>query len=202
MEIKVLTLGHIAVNCYLISTVTSAIVIDPGFESKVVEDFLLENCDKERVILLTHAHFDHIGGAVALRETTDTDIAIGEKENFALSDTSFNLSDRFRAHLEPFSADILLKDQEEITVGDIKIKTIFTPGHTVGGVSYLIDDVLFSGDTLFNLSIGRTDFPGGNYEVLKESVNKLFLLDNETTVLSGHGEPTTIGYEKENNPFL
>ncbi len=202
MEIKVITLGHIAVNCYLVSTSVAAIVIDPGFESKVVENFLLENCDKERLILLTHAHFDHIGGAVSLRDVTDTDIAIGEKENFALSDMAFNLSDRFHAHLEPFSADILLGDQKEITVGDIKIKTIFTPGHTVGGVSYLIDDVLFSGDTLFNMSIGRTDFPGGSFDVLKSSVNKLFLLDGATTVLSGHGEPTTIEFEKENNPFL
>lgn len=202
MEIKVITLGHIQVNCYLVSTEKAALVVDPGFESKIVEDFLIQNCDKERLILLTHAHFDHIGGAVALRDITDTDIAIGEKENFALSDSAFNLSDRFHAHIEPFSADILLRDLEEITVGDIKIKTIFTPGHTVGGVSYLVDDVLFSGDTLFNLSIGRTDFPGGNFEVLKNSVNKLFMLDGKTTVLAGHGEATTIAFEKENNPFL
>ncbi len=202
MEIKVIALGHIAVNCYMISTDKAAIVIDPGFSSKVVENFLLENADKERLILLTHGHFDHIGGAADLRDITDTDIAIGEKENFALSDTGYNLSDRFHAHLEPFSADILLKDGEEFTVGDITVKTIFTPGHTVGGVSYLIDDVLFSGDTLFNLSIGRTDFAGGNIDTLKNSIGKLFLLDGNTTVLSGHGEPTTINFEKENNPFL
>ena len=202
MEIKVIRLGHIAVNCYMISSDKAAIVIDPGFSATVVENFLLENADKEKIILLTHAHFDHIGGAADLRDVTDTDIAIGEKENFALSDTEYNLSDRFHAHLEPFSADILLKDGEEFSVGDISVKIIFTPGHTVGGVSYLIDDVLFSGDTLFNLSIGRTDFPGGDLKVLKESLNKLFLLDGDTTVLSGHGEPTTIGFEKENNPFL
>ena len=143
MEIKVISLGHIAVNCYMISTDKAAIVIDPGFSSKVVENFLFENADKERLILLTHGHFDHIGGAADLRDVTDTDIAIGEKENFALSDMEYNLSDRFHAHLEPFSADILLKDGEEFLVGDIKLKTILTPGHTVGGVSYLIDDILF-----------------------------------------------------------
>ena len=203
MEIKVIRLGHIAVNCYMILSDKAAIVIDPGFSSKVVENFLIENADKERMILLTHAHFDHIGGAADLRKVADTDITIGENENFALSDTEYNLSDRFHAHLEPFSADILLKDGEEFSVGDINIKTIFTPGHTVGGVSYLIDDVLFSGDTLFNMSIGRTDFLGGDINTLKRSIiNKLFLLDANTTVLSGHGEPTTIGFEKENNPFF
>ena len=202
MEIKVISLGHIAVNCYMISTDKAAIVIDPGFSSAVVENFLFENADKERLILLTHGHFDHIGGAADLRDVTDTDIAIGEKDNFALSDMEYNLSDRFHAHLEPFSADILLKDGEEFLVGDIKLKTILTPGHTVGGVSYLIDDILFSGDTLFNLSIGRTDFPGGDLKVLKDSIKKLFLLNGDTTVLSGHGEPTTIQFEKDNNPFL
>ena len=202
MEIKVITLGHIAVNCYMVSTEKAALVIDPGFESQVVENFLLDNENKERIILLTHAHFDHIGGAVSLRDNTDTKIAIGEKENFALSDGDINLSNRFRAHLEPFSADILLKDQEELSVGDIKIKVIYTPGHTVGSVSFLIDDILFSGDTLFNMSIGRTDFPGGDFAVLKKSIDKLFDLSDDTTVLSGHGEPTTILHEKQFNPFL
>ena len=203
MEIKVLTLGHIAVNCYLVSTDKAAIVIDPGFDSPIAEKFLIENPDKERLILLTHAHFDHIGGALALAGATDTKIAIGEKENFALSDSDVNLSSRFHANLEPFSADILLRDNEEISLGDLKIKTIFTPGHTVGGVSYLIGDVLFSGDTLFNSSIGRTDFPGGNFNTLIQSITeKLFLLDGKTTVLSGHGDATTIAFEKANNPFL
>ena len=202
MEIKVITLGHIAVNCYMILTNKTAIVIDPGFESQVVEDFLLDNADKERLILLTHAHFDHIGGAVSLRDNTDTEIAIGEKENFALSDGDVNLSNRFHAHLEPFSADILLKDQEEFAIGDIKIKVINTPGHTVGSVCFLIDDILFSGDTLFNMSVGRTDFPGGDFTVLKNSIKKLFELNDDTTVLSGHGEPTTILHEKQYNPFL
>ncbi len=202
MEIKVIRLGHIAVNCYMVSTEKAAIVVDPGFSSKIVEDFLLENLEKERLILLTHGHFDHIGDAAHLRDITDTDIAIGENEDFALSDTLYNLSDQFHAHIEPFSADVLLKDDEDINVGDITVKTIFTPGHTLGGVSYLIDDVLFSGDTLFNLSIGRTDLPGGNIDLLKQSIDKLFLLKGETTVLSGHGEPTTIAFEKANNPFL
>ena len=158
MEIKVITLGYIAVNCYMVSTEKAALVIDPGFKSQAVMDFLFENESKERLILLTHAHFDHIGGALELKQKTATDIAIGEMDNFALSDGEVNLSSRFHAHIEPFSADILLPDNKEITIGDLKIKTLFTPGHTAGGVSYLLDDVLFSGDTLFYRSVGRTDF--------------------------------------------
>lgn len=202
MEIKALTLGHIGTNCYLVSTEKAALVIDPGFKSQAVEDFLLLNSDKERLILLTHAHFDHIGAAPLLREATNTKIAIGENENFALSDCSFNLSDRFHAHILPFSADILLADNEEITVGDIKIKVLFTPGHTVGGVCYFIEDILFSGDTLFSRSVGRTDFPGGDFVALRKSIDKIFTLDGDITVLSGHGEGTTVALERQYNPFI
>ncbi|MEE1075367.1 MAG: MBL fold metallo-hydrolase [Acutalibacteraceae bacterium] len=202
MEIEVITLGHIAVNCYMVSTEKAALVIDPGFKSQAVMDFLFENESKERLILLTHAHFDHIGGALELKQKTATDIAIGEMDNFALSDGEVNLSSRFHAHIEPFSADILLPDNKEITIGDLKIKTLFTPGHTVGGVSYLLDDILFSGDTLFYRSVGRTDFPGGDFTVLKKSIDRIFELDSSVTVLSGHGQPTTVGEEKDYNPYI
>lgn len=202
MEINVLHLGHIAVNCYLISTENAAIVIDPGFKSSKTEEFLKENSNKERLILLTHAHFDHIGDAKRLKDATGVKIAIGEKDNPALSDTALNLSDKFHAHVPEFSADILLKDEQLLRVGDIEIKVIFTPGHTEGGVSFLMEDYLFSGDTLFKMSIGRTDLPGGNFEVLKNSVHKIFELPNETVVLPGHGEKTTVGYEKKYNPFV
>lgn len=202
MEIKVVKLGAIAVNCYLISTEKSAIVIDPGYESNVTEKFLKQNEDKERLILLTHAHFDHISGALSLKTKTGVKIAIGEKENFALSDESYNLANLFGANIKPFSADILLEDNCELNVGDLTFKVLHTPGHTVGSVSYLAEDVLFSGDTLFYMSVGRTDFPGGDFSVLRKSIDRLFELDGETTVLSGHGEATTIAFEKQNNPFL
>lgn len=202
MEIKVLPLGDIQVNCYLVSTEKSALVVDPGFHSQKVEEFLKENSHKERMILLTHAHFDHIGGAEQLREKTGVNIAIGEKENAFLSDPSVNLSGLLSAPLKPFSADILLKDNETLNIGDLKIKVIHTPGHTSGSVSYLIDDVLFSGDTLFNSSIGRTDFPTGDFAVLSRSIKKLYELDGKITVLSGHGEETNLNYEIKYNPFV
>lgn len=203
MEIKTLALALIRTNCYLVSSDNTALVIDPGFYSEKAEEFLLENSDKERMILITHAHFDHIGGALALREKTGVKIAIGSLENEYLSDMSVNLSDRFHAHLNPFSADILLEDGEELMVGDLTLKTILTAGHTKGGVCYLIDDTLFSGDTLFYESIGRTDFPTGDIKTLINSINMLLEnLDGGIKVYPGHGEATTLEHEKHHNPFL
>ena len=202
MEIKVLPLSIIKSNCYMISTNDAAVVIDPGFESQIITDFLKENQDKERLILLTHSHFDHIGAAKALRETTDTKIGIGEFDADALLDTNKNLSDQFRAKLLPFKADFLFCDEEIVTVGDLSFKVLHTPGHTPGGVCYLVNDILFSGDTLFDKSIGRTDFPGGDFDTLEKSVKRLYQLDQDIKVLAGHGEATTIGDEKKYNPFI
>lgn len=202
MKIKRLPLGSIEVNCYLISTENTAIVIDPGFYSNEVEDFLKQNSSKEKIILLTHCHFDHIGDAARLREATNTKIAIGALDNESLSEPNKNLCNLFGIDLEPFCADVTFEDGEEYFVGDIKIKVIYTPGHTLGGVCYLIDNILFSGDTLFNGSIGRTDFPDGDFFTLKNSVNKIYQLPDNTKVYSGHGDTTTIGYEKKYNPFI
>lgn len=202
MKIKRLPLESISINCYLISTEKAAIVIDPGFYSSEAQEFLNDNASKEKLILLTHCHFDHIGDADRLRSATNTKIAIGEFDNNSLSDPNKNLCNLFGANLKPFSADITLIDGEIVSVGDIEIKVIHTPGHTLGGVCYLIDDILFSGDTLFSGSIGRTDFPDGDFATLKNSVNKIYQLPESTKVYSGHGEATTIGYEKKYNPFI
>lgn len=202
MEIKVLRLGLIRTNCYLVSTDKAAIVIDPGFISNETEDFLKGNEGKERLILLTHNHFDHIGGADILRKNTGVKIAIGEIDGADLSNPEVNLSYKFRAHLEPFSADIFLKDGEILKVGDIEFKVILTPGHTLGSICLHSDDILFSGDTLFYESVGRTDFINGDFNAIKNSIQKLYELDGDTVVLSGHGEQTTIAHEKLYNPFV
>lgn len=202
MKIKTLHLGLIKTNCYLISTEKAAVVIDPGFDRPGTLEFLNENADKQRLILLTHAHFDHIGGAEALREKTGVQIGIGAPDAEGLSDTKLNLSDMFHAKINPFKPDFTYENGDKITVGDIEFKVISTPGHTAGGVSYLTEDKLFSGDTLFENSIGRTDFPGGDLKVLKRSVEKLFALPPETKVFPGHGYSTTIAREKEYNIFV
>ena len=202
MEIKVLPLGLIGANCYMITGEKGAVLIDTGEYSPRLEQFLNDNSDKERLILLTHCHFDHIGGALKLRENTGVKIGIGEKEAPALADGNLNLSNRFRANLTPFSADLTFADGEKITVGDLEFMVMETPGHTVGGVCYLIENCLFSGDTLFFESIGRTDFPGGDISVLNKSLDKLMELQDDLAVFAGHGESTTIEHERRFNPFI
>lgn len=202
MEIKVVRLGLIKTNCYLLKTDKAAVVIDPGFDRKSVHEFLNENVDKERLILITHAHFDHIGGAETLRSKTGVKIGIGRLDAPALSNPALNLSDTFHAHIAPFNANVLFEDGEKFKVGDMEFKVILTPGHTAGGVSYLSDGCLFSGDTLFENSIGRTDFPGGDIKTLKKSVKKLVALPGDTAVYPGHGNFTNVAREKENNMFV
>ncbi len=202
MKIKTLKLGIIAVNCYLIETDTAAIVIDPGFFSSEIVDFLNSNADKERLILITHSHFDHISGLKQISEAVNVKFGIGIKDNKGLADNSLNLSSRFRPPLESMDADYKYRDDDVFSVGDLKVKVIETPGHTVGSVCYLINGALFSGDTIFYESCGRTDFPGGNMDDLKESFYKLInMLDGETVVYPGHGESTTIKHEIDNNPI-
>ncbi len=202
MNIKTLKLSYIAENCYLISTEKSAIVVDPGFDSSDIVDFLKENSHKERLILITHAHFDHIGGAKTASEETGVKIGVGEYDAIGLKDPSVNLSGKFRSKMKPFEADFCYNDGDAFSVGDLEIKVIFTPGHTRGSVCYLINDCLFSGDTLFFESCGRTDFPGGNLGDMKESFYKLVnSLSGSTVVYPGHGEKTTIEHESENNPM-
>ena len=202
MEIKTVNLGVINENCYLISTDNSAVVIDPGYYSDEISDFLKNNHAKERMILLTHCHFDHIGAAKKLSDESDTKIAIGKLDAEGLYTPRLNLSASFRIHSEPFKADILLENNQLLKVGDLDIKVLFTPGHTRGSVCYLIGNCLFSGDTLFYESYGRTDFPGGNDEEIKRSFYFLTsTLENDVIVYPGHDIPTTIGHEIEKNPI-
>ncbi len=202
MEIKKLTLGHIAVNCYLLGDESSAVVIDPGFEAEEAVNFLKNSQNKERLIILTHAHYDHIGFALELSRKTNTKIAIGKFDNDALKNSYVNLAVMFHTELEPFSADMLLKEGDILTVGNIELKVLHTPGHTVGSISLLACDVLFSGDTLFKESIGRTDFLGGSFGEIEKSVKRLYTLPESTVVMCGHGEDTAIGYEKNHNPYI
>ena len=205
MEVKLLLKGHLATysNCYGVLTDKAAIVVDPGKYTLELADFLKSNADKTRLILITHAHYDHIGGALELREKTGVKIAIGKNEEFALSDKAFNLSGRFTPAIHAFNADYTIEDEEEFTVGDITVKAFETPGHTVGGMCYLMNDNLFSGDMLFYETVGRVDLPGGDINEMKQSLDRMmWIFDDEIKVYSGHGEETTIGHERKYNPYL
>lgn len=202
MNIKKLVLGNISVNCYLVLSEDFAIVIDPGYYCENIVEFLNENKDKSRLILLTHGHFDHIGGAKQISGETGVKIGIGENDAPYLKSPTFNLSGNFGIPIKPFEADFKYKDGEKIIIGNETIKVIETPGHTKGSVCYLLGDNLFCGDTLFFEGYGRTDFPGGDMEEMKKSFYKITtLFDKETVLFPGHGESTTIAHEIENNPL-
>ena len=202
MEIKTVVLGYLKTNCYIISTEKAIIIIDPGKDSKQVNAILENAVDKEKLVLLTHCHFDHICGAENLRDNYAVKIAIGKDDAFGLKNPYLNMSDRFFRNDVSFEADTLLEDGQKLQIGDISVLVIKTEGHTRGSVSYLINGALFSGDTLFFESVGNTEFPGGDYTDLKNSIKKLYTLSEETVVYPGHGDITTIAHEKMFNPYV
>ena len=195
MKIKTLVLKD--TNCYLLESEKAAIIIDPAQNSHQTEDFFEQNKDKEKLILITHGHFDHIGGAEALRHKFGVKIAVGEADNSALSDPIVNEGAQFDIIVPSFSADIMVNDGDELTVGDIVVKVYNTPGHTVGSMCYQIEETLFTGDTLFCKGFGNTCFHGGSRRDIVKSVK--WILSNfpdDMAVLSGHGEATTIIAER------
>lgn len=196
-------LGSYQTNCYIVfDNEKKAIIIDPGSQAneiiKAVKDHELEVIK----ILLTHAHPDHFGALKEVRDEFKVPAYIHEIDEEMLENRSVELGSMLGMKSESLKADIFVKDGDEIDFGNKKIKVIFTPGHTPGGVCYLLDNILFSGDTLFMGSIGRTDLPGGDYDTIVESLKKLTNLPEDTIVLPGHGPESNIAYEKVNNPFI
>ena len=179
----------------------TAVVIDPS--SKHVESKLLSLGLEPKFVLLTHCHFDHVGGVSALQQSGAKVLCL-DKES-VLVNTKADLAGLFGAPIPPYTVNETLVDGQEIELCGLKIKVLATPGHTAGSTCYLFTDdggrYLFSGDTLFENSIGRTDFPTGNIGVLRESLRFLASLD-DMPVYAGHGEDTTIENERKNNPFL
>jgi hydroxyacylglutathione hydrolase len=200
MEIKIFTKGVFQVNSYLVLNKKEAIIIDP-FHSK---EFLKEIKDyKVTHIILTHGHIDHILAVNELKEKTKAKIAIHKDDLELLNNENENLSKEFDFKLKNIKPDIILEDNQLLSFEDRDIKIIHTPGHTQGSICLLIKNILFSGDTLFKESIGRTDLPGGDLDQEINSIKqRLLTLPNETMVLPGHGERTTIKHEKEDNFFL
>ena len=205
-ELKVgcIVLGFLENNCYFIHREGEhdAIFIDPNSRGEKLFVQLREKGLTVKAILLTHGHFDHIMGANEMREISGAKIyALKEEEELLLDphlNSSFKVGKSYTV-----KPDVLVRDGEVLTFGDIKLKVIATPGHTAGGCCFYSeeDGVLFSGDTLFFESVGRTDFETSNAGDMKRSLAKLFKLPDETKVYPGHGDFTTIGHEKEYNPF-
>ena len=208
ITIETFIVGHIATNCYIITdTATNRrAVVDPGYKSAELTNRIKElGTDTFDYILLTHGHFDHIWFAIGIRELTGAKIVISEDDAPFLTDGSLNLSANFGLrNISNLSADVTLKDGDYLMLGNTCIKFIRTPGHTIGSGCYVSfeDKIVFSGDTLFKLSIGRTDFVTGNEAEIKKSLNRLASLEGDFDVLPGHGDKTTLDYERKNNPYV
>lgn len=207
-EIKIgkITLGACATNTYFVYREgnDSIVVFDPADKGDYLFSKFSEKGFKVEAILLTHGHFDHIWGIEGIKNNVDVKVYASEDEANFLKDPSLNYSERCGRSCS-IVPDVLLTDGEVVNLAGIDIKMIKTPGHTEGGCCYYIEEAefLISGDTLFCESVGRTDFPTGSMSTLIRSIKeKLLPLPGETKVYPGHGEPTTIEYEKEYNPYL
>jgi len=205
MEIITKVLGSVSTNCYFIVNVATldTIIIDPADSPATIESVILENGLKPQAILLTHGHFDHILAANQIKGKFNIPVIACDKEKNIIENSSLNLSSSFGANVE-LKADEYVEDGKILDIAGFSIKVIHTPGHTEGSVCYYFseEDVLISGDTLFYESVGRSDFPTGSASQLIRSVKeKLFLLPEKTVVNPGHGDSTTIEYEKKYNPY-
>jgi glyoxylase-like metal-dependent hydrolase (beta-lactamase superfamily II) len=197
-------LGSFGTNCYIVGdeVTKEGMIIDPGDEGSGILKQVKALGLTIELIVLTHSHIDHIGGLAEVKKATGAEIAIHESE------APFLLKQPWRLDFMPPSppsppAGRLLKEGDTITVGKLKFKVLHTPGHTIGGISLLGDGVVFTGDTLFNFSVGRADFPGSDYNQELNSIHdKLMPLPDDTKVYPGHGPTTTIGTERRSNPFL
>lgn len=207
IKIKRRVLSECSTNCYYVfrEGSDSIVVIDPGDRGDVVyDDIKTLGFSKVDGILLTHGHGDHTGGALELKKLCGAKIYAYEDEAEILKDPKKNLSGWF-GDAYGFEADEYLRDNEEIDMAGVHFKVIHTPGHTIGGCCFYSeeDGVMFCGDTIFNCSVGRTDFYSGSARQLADSIReKIMTLPEDTKLYSGHGEKTTVGYEKKYNPCL
>lgn len=204
MTLYAYPIGPIDTNSYLyFDDEKNAVLIDAPPDSYItISEVCKEENIKLRAVLLTHSHWDHSADCYEFQSKMKIPIYIHESDEYRIEDPKGNSIWTLPFEIHPCKADKYYKDREILKFGDVELEVLFTPGHTEGGVCLLDRDAntLFSGDTLFNLGVGRTDLPGGNYNKLKNSINNvLYKLPESTKVYPGHGEATTIQYEKKYN---
>lgn len=202
MQIERFVVNSLSTNCYVVHDSGEAVVVDPGAESQEVLNFIQENGLRVVAIINTHGHCDHILGNAWLKEQTGAPIAVHEADSPFLSDPELHLGPQVRMQVPPTKADRLLKDGDEIAVGQGSLQVIHTPGHSPGGICLYGPGLLISGDTLFKSSVGRWDFPSSDEQDLFQSLKRLVVLPPETKVYPGHGFSTTLARELVENPFL
>ncbi|WP_430785280.1 MBL fold metallo-hydrolase [Virgibacillus flavescens] len=205
MKIESMSLGPLGTNCYIIYNGEDALIIDPGGDEEVVVEFLKDKSCTPKAILLTHAHFDHIGAVDYLRKEYNIEVYLHQNEKEWLSEPNLNGSISFTQN--PISIEPPEKELSEgyLQIESFSFEVLFTPGHSPGSVCFVFEDLGFviGGDVLFKHGVGRTDLPGGSMEVLMESISeKLYKLNDSMIVYPGHGPSTTISNEKRVNPFV
>lgn len=205
MEYKIIKLvvGQLQENCFILFDENkNAFVVDPGGSSENIIEAIEKNSLSIKYILLTHGHFDHVGAVAALVKKYKAPVYLSKEDRAFLESPKEVRVSAFGMQIEAAEVDVFVKEGDEIPFSEGNIKVIETPGHTLGSVCYLFENYLFAGDTLFNGSIGRTDFPESDHSLMVESLKKLKKLDDEIYVLSGHGPESQISYEKMANPYL
>ena len=208
INVKTVTVTDLATNCYIVTDEATGdcAVVDPGELNKRLDAELSKiGYDKVKLILLTHGHYDHIGGTNELLAKTNgkAEVAISEKDIPLLSNSVLNLSNYFTANpIDNIKSDIALHDRDHITLGESVFTVYATPGHTSGSVCFICDDKIFSGDTLFCRSQGRTDFPTGDDKAMSDSLKMLASLKGDYIVYPGHNMQTTLDYERKYNPYI
>ena len=199
MKIQIFVLGLLHNNTYLAidEQNKTCFLVDPSTPSEAVAEYIKSNGLMLQAILITHGHFDHIGGAAHFKREFGSKIYMS-KDDEDFIDNPLQISRKF----EKFAIDVYVKDGDVLELCGKKIKVIATPGHSLGGVCYVMDDVVFCGDTIFRASYGRYDLRGGDFATLQKSVKKILSLDGEYCLLSGHGEGTTASFERMHNPVF
>lgn len=207
LKVTTLTFPCFSANCYLITDESTgeSLLVDPGSYGDRQRDFIKsQGIESLKYILLTHGHFDHMIGVERFRNAFGGEVVVHENDSDKLSSAVGSLYSRFEREI-PFAsatADIIVKDGDRLPFGGGEIEVIHTPGHTKGCVCYKIGDCLFTGDTLFRGSIGRTDFPDSNQNEMLASLKKLYSIEGDFKVYPGHEGTSTLSYEKQTNPYM